>query len=177
MDAVRHTIYVYDQDGNQAGFKKDESGQTVQFLVSNDNAALFSVAPSIAANGTLTYTAAANANGVATVSVRLQDSGGTANGGQDTSAVQTFTITVTAESGTMWPSEEASGNSWIQPKSNRLRSANRTRTSMSRSPRRIAVAFWPSRPVASWLETCSTVNPALAARVGSMRTFSSGLPR
>jgi hypothetical protein len=74
----------------------DESGQTVQFLVSNDNTALFSVQPTIAANGTLTYTLAANANGVATVSVQLKDNGGTANGGQDTSAVETFTITVTA---------------------------------------------------------------------------------
>ena len=52
--------------------------------------------PAIAATGTLTYTPAANANGTATVTVRLQDNGGTANGGQDTSAAQTFTITVTA---------------------------------------------------------------------------------
>ncbi|HEX3558566.1 MAG TPA: Calx-beta domain-containing protein, partial [Pyrinomonadaceae bacterium] len=44
--------------------------------------------------GTLTYTPAANKFGQATVSVSLHDNGGTANGGQDTSAVQTFTITV-----------------------------------------------------------------------------------
>ena len=48
------------------------------------------------ATGTLTYTPAANANGVATVTVRLKDDGGTANGGVDTSGPQTFTITVTA---------------------------------------------------------------------------------
>jgi hypothetical protein len=52
-------------------------------------------APAIdATTGTLTYTPAANANGSATVTVTLFDDGGTANGGSDTSAPQTFTITV-----------------------------------------------------------------------------------
>ena len=37
-----------------------------------------------------------NASGTATVTVRLQDNGGTANGGVDTSAAQTFTVTITA---------------------------------------------------------------------------------
>ncbi|MFZ1621920.1 tandem-95 repeat protein [Dokdonella sp.] len=75
----------------------DESGQSVSFAITgNTNAALFSAAPAIAANGTLTYTAAANANGTATISVSLSDNGGTANGGSDTSAVQTFVINVTA---------------------------------------------------------------------------------
>src|SRR5262249_39023343 len=46
-------------------------------------------------DGTLTYTTAANANGSATVTVQLHDSGGTANGGQDTSTAQIFTIHVT----------------------------------------------------------------------------------
>jgi len=68
--------------------------QTVSFLVSNDNTALFAVAPAVAADGTLTYRAAANASGTATVTVRVQDNGGTANGGVNTSAPQTFTITV-----------------------------------------------------------------------------------
>ena len=45
--------------------------------------------------GTLTYTPAGNANGSATVSVQIHDNGGVLNGGVDTSAVQTFTITVT----------------------------------------------------------------------------------
>ncbi|HEV8435222.1 MAG TPA: Ig-like domain-containing protein, partial [Thermoanaerobaculia bacterium] len=73
----------------------DESSQTVTFNVSNDNNALFSVQPAVASDGTLTYTPAANANGVATVTVAAHDDGGTANGGVDTSASQTFTITVT----------------------------------------------------------------------------------
>src|SRR5262249_52439688 len=52
--------------------------------------------PDISNAGTLTYTPAPDANGVATVRVRAKDDGGTANGGQDTSPAQTFTITVTA---------------------------------------------------------------------------------
>jgi uncharacterized repeat protein (TIGR01451 family) len=73
----------------------NESGQTLVFHVSNNNSGLFSVAPAIASDGTLTYTPAANANGSATVSVYLQDNGGTANGGVNVSTTNTFTITVT----------------------------------------------------------------------------------
>ncbi len=71
-----------------------EAGQTVHFLVENDNPSLFSVQPAVSPIGTLTYTPAANANGVAHVTVRAQDDGGTAYGGNDTSAAATFTITV-----------------------------------------------------------------------------------
>jgi large repetitive protein len=74
----------------------NETGQSVSFLVTNDNNPLFAVQPAIASDGTLTYTPAANANGSATVTVRVQDDGGTANGGVNTSAPQTFTITVNA---------------------------------------------------------------------------------
>jgi hypothetical protein len=72
----------------------DESNQTLTFHVSNDNNALFSVQPTIDASGNLTYAPAPEATGTANVSVSLQDNGGTANGGQDTSATQTFTITI-----------------------------------------------------------------------------------
>src|SRR5439155_1494144 len=74
----------------------NESGQAVlAYTVSNvGNLALFAVLPSVAANGTLTYTPAANAFGTSTFTVVVQDNGGTANGGVDTSAPQTFTITV-----------------------------------------------------------------------------------
>jgi Big-like domain-containing protein/PKD domain-containing protein len=74
----------------------DESGQALNFIVSNDNSALFSVQPAVDASGTLTYTAAPNANGSATVTIKLHDNGGTANGGVDTSGDETFTITITA---------------------------------------------------------------------------------
>jgi hypothetical protein len=73
----------------------NESGQALTFQVTgNTNAALFSAGPSISSTGTLTYTPAANANGSANLTINLKDDGGTANGGVDTSASQTFTITV-----------------------------------------------------------------------------------
>ncbi|CAN5456073.1 hypothetical protein BH10PLA1_BH10PLA1_04690 [soil metagenome] len=72
-----------------------EAGQSLTFLTSTSNDALFATKPSIAANGTLTYATAAGATGSATVTVMLKDSGGTANGGVDTSTAQTFTIDVT----------------------------------------------------------------------------------
>ena len=87
--ATRARLRDLDQTG-----PADESGQTVDFTVTNDDNALFSGQPAIAPNGTLTFTPAANANGAATVTVSVTDDGGTANGGDDTSDTQTFTITV-----------------------------------------------------------------------------------
>ena len=79
------------------GGEADELGQALTFTISNDNNSLFNEQPSIDANtGSLTYTAVADANGVATVTVSLSDDGGTADGGEDTSGEQTFTITVAA---------------------------------------------------------------------------------
>jgi uncharacterized repeat protein (TIGR02543 family) len=72
----------------------DEAGQAIDFIVTNDNTTLFSTQPALAANGTLTYTPAANGNGTATVTVSIHDNGRTTSGGVDTSAPQTFTITV-----------------------------------------------------------------------------------
>ena len=73
----------------------DEAGQTLTFNVTNNtNAALFSVVPAVASNGALTFTPATDANGSATITLTLSDDGGTANGGADTSAPQTFLITV-----------------------------------------------------------------------------------
>ena len=75
----------------------DESGQTLTFdAIGNTNAALFSAAPVVSPAGVLTYTPVANANGSATITLTLQDDGGTADGGVDTSAAQTFVINVTA---------------------------------------------------------------------------------
>ena len=72
-----------------------ESGQTLTFDASIGPADLvfFTTAPSIAPDGTLSYTPS-GLTGSVTVTVRLSDDGGTANGGSDTSAPQTFTITL-----------------------------------------------------------------------------------
>ncbi|MGD1858989.1 MAG: DUF4347 domain-containing protein [Leptolyngbyaceae cyanobacterium] len=73
----------------------DEADQNLTFQVSNDNNALFSAQPTIdSTTGNLTYTAAAGVTGSAIVTVNIKDDGGTANGGVDTSADQTFSITV-----------------------------------------------------------------------------------
>jgi hypothetical protein len=72
----------------------DEASQSVSFTVTNDNPGLFAVQPAIAPNGTLTYTPTLLAIGSATVTVRVTDNGGTANGGSDTSSPQTFTIAI-----------------------------------------------------------------------------------
>jgi hypothetical protein len=72
----------------------DESGQALNFIVTNDNNAIFSVQPSISPSGTLTYTPVAGAGGVANLNVLLHDNGGTTNGGQDTSAPQSMTAHV-----------------------------------------------------------------------------------
>jgi CSLREA domain-containing protein len=76
----------------------NESGQTVDFIIdTNSHPALFAVAPAISAAGTLTYTPAANANGVANITFHIHDDGGTANGGVNASSPpQPFTITVNA---------------------------------------------------------------------------------
>ncbi len=74
----------------------DESGQALDFLLTNNNDGLFSAQPAVSSAGVLTYTPAPNANGTATVTLRIKDNGGTASGGVDASATQSFTITVNA---------------------------------------------------------------------------------
>jgi hypothetical protein len=74
----------------------DEAGQTLlgYTVVSNSAPELFASAPAVDASGVLTYTPKPGAHGTATIGVVVRDSGGTANGGVDTSAVRTFTIAV-----------------------------------------------------------------------------------
>ena len=71
-----------------------ETDQLLDFVVSTENYALFSAQPAIAPDGTLTYMPVPGAVGAATITVRLHDSGGSVGGGADTSAAQTFTITL-----------------------------------------------------------------------------------
>ncbi|MDX1461075.1 MAG: Ig-like domain-containing protein [Xanthomonadales bacterium] len=96
----------------------NEAGQTVSFNVSNDNNALFSVQPAVSPTGTLTYTPAADANGVANVTINIMDDGGTANGGVDTSADQFFTITVNpVNDAPTFTAQDASSNEDAGPQS------------------------------------------------------------
>ena len=73
----------------------NESSQTLTLTATNDNNGLFSVQPVVStADGTLTYTPAADSVGSATVSLVLKDDGGTENGGDDTYQTVTFKITI-----------------------------------------------------------------------------------
>ena len=74
----------------------NESSQSLLFnITSNSNSAIFSVQPSVSSSGVLTFTPNST-SGSATIALNIQDNGGTANGGVDKSADQTFTITVNA---------------------------------------------------------------------------------
>jgi Ca2+-binding RTX toxin-like protein len=80
----------------------NEASQNLDSYTVNvvDNASIFDVAPTIDATGKLTYTPTTSLPGTgtrsttATIEVKAKDNGGTANGGVDTSAAQTFKITV-----------------------------------------------------------------------------------
>ena len=97
--------------GWASGISAGEPGQTVTFSTSVGSPQLFAGQPSVAADGTLQFAPAPNANGIATVSVVAHDDGGTANGGHDTSAAQTFTITVVAVNDA--PTFSAGGNQTV----------------------------------------------------------------
>jgi CSLREA domain-containing protein len=77
-----------------------ESGQTLTFTVTGTGMTgnlAFTSGPAIdPATGTLTYTTSANTNGTATISVTLSDNGSNVAPNSNTSAAQTFTITVGA---------------------------------------------------------------------------------
>jgi hypothetical protein len=81
--------------GNFSSGPADESNQAVTTvllnLVSDPHGVL--VNASLAANGTLSYNLSGR-GGTATLQARVRDDGGTADGGVDTSAPQTFQITV-----------------------------------------------------------------------------------
>ncbi|MFE1745263.1 Calx-beta domain-containing protein [Coleofasciculus sp. H7-2] len=76
----------------------NESSQTLlgYQIVSNSAPGIFKVAPTINATGQLTYTPSPSlgSSATATIGVTVQDNGGTANGGADTSVIKFFDITV-----------------------------------------------------------------------------------
>ncbi|MDA0986133.1 MAG: Ig-like domain-containing protein [Bacteroidetes bacterium] len=76
------------------GGGSDEDSQALTFTVTNNANTLFSVQPAVNASGVLAFTPATNQVGTATVTLSIQDDGGTANSGNNSSANQTFTITI-----------------------------------------------------------------------------------
>ena len=91
--AVNHAAWA---TGISAG-APNESTQTLTFEVTAHDDTLFAVQPAIdPLSGDLTYTPAPNANGSTTLSIRLSDDGGTANGGSSQSGESNMTVAVTA---------------------------------------------------------------------------------
>lgn len=73
-----------------------EEDQLVSFKIEyNSNPELFLIQPTVEIDGTLSYTIKPGAIGAAVLMVRAKDDGGKANGGDDTSDLETFVITVT----------------------------------------------------------------------------------
>jgi CshA-type fibril repeat protein len=73
----------------------NESTQTKSYVITgNTNSSIFSDQPTIDIDGVLYYTPMPNTSGVSTITLKITDNGGTANGGVDASATQSFTITV-----------------------------------------------------------------------------------
>ncbi len=74
----------------------DEAGQTAVYTVSDvSDPGFFASPPSVASDGTLFYAVRDGENGSASFGVMVRDNGGIGNGGEDTSAPQPFTISVT----------------------------------------------------------------------------------
>jgi len=74
----------------------DEASQLVSFVTTNNNAALFSVAPAISSTGRLTFITARNAFGSAVVTTFARDTGSAVLPNISDSAAVTFTINITA---------------------------------------------------------------------------------
>ena len=73
----------------------NESSQALRFVVTgNTNPRLLSAGPAVSPSGDLTFTPNTGASGSTTITLVLEDSGGTGNGGIDTSPPQRFTLTV-----------------------------------------------------------------------------------
>ena len=75
----------------------NENTQTLAYVIdSNSNSTLFLAQPAISPSGDLTFTSSADANGSATITVHLVDSGPNGGGDVNFSPTQTFQIIVTA---------------------------------------------------------------------------------
>lgn len=103
---LSHTIIEVDQDSGEWEFPQfatffpgggpDEAQQTATYHLTNSHTALFAEGPVIDSTGRLRFHLAPGASGSATVSVVVQDNGGTDHGGHDTSDEVSFTIVVKA---------------------------------------------------------------------------------
>lgn len=95
FNAGPQTVTGFIQDPSPG--PSNEMGQSITYeIIGVSNPDLFSATgqPAISIEGTLTFTSATDVSGSSTITVVARDSGGVANGGQDTSEPQTFVIAV-----------------------------------------------------------------------------------
>ncbi|MDP1834405.1 MAG: Ig-like domain-containing protein, partial [Chlamydiales bacterium] len=91
-DSGQHVINNF-ATNISVGPVNESTSQTLSFVLTNNNPSLFSEQPSINAAGTLVFKPAADQFGAAVVTITAKDSGGTSNGGEDTT-IRTFVINV-----------------------------------------------------------------------------------
>ena len=73
----------------------EDTQENLQFVITNDNPDLFTSQPTVSTNGSLSFEPLSTApNGIANITIALQDNGGTENNGVDTSETKAFTITI-----------------------------------------------------------------------------------
>jgi len=111
-------------------------------ITQNTNPGLFALGPDIGSSGTLFFMSAPNLFGSATISVRLRDSGGTANGGVDVTGIQTFTITV---------------------------NSNNDRPAFTRGPNQVVIEDAGAQSIANW---ATNISPGPADEAGQVITTS-----
>jgi hypothetical protein len=93
-NAGAQTVKGWIQTFNPGALSEANQKPLAYHVLAVDNPGLFAEMPSIAPDGTLTFTPAPDAYGVATITLTVQDDGGTSNGGVDTSDTRTFSIVI-----------------------------------------------------------------------------------
>ncbi|MEG4110283.1 Calx-beta domain-containing protein, partial [Microcoleus sp. S13_C5] len=152
----------------------NEAAQTATYTVSNiGTPSLFATSPAIDASGNLTYTPATDANGTSTFDVKVQDSGGTANGGVDTSAVQNFTITVNSVNDK--PSFTNLGNQTLTAWTNTIQTVSNWVNSVTFGPANESSQTVSNYTVTNTDNTLFTTQPSVATN-GTLTYTPSGKP-
>ncbi|MEA5563820.1 DUF4347 domain-containing protein, partial [Planktothrix agardhii] len=171
-DAGAQTVDVWATFNPGGG--TDEAAQTATYTVSNiGTPSLFAVAPAIDANGQLTYTPAADANGTSTFDVKVKDSGGTANGGVDTSTTQTFTITVNSVNDK--PSFSNAGNQILTAWTNTIQTVSNWANTVIFGPADESTQTVSNYTVTNTDNTLFTTQPSVATD-GTLTYTPSGKP-
>ncbi|MEN9575905.1 MAG: hypothetical protein RL514_3760 [Verrucomicrobiota bacterium] len=151
-----------------AGFSPGPAAEALQTLlgytVSNSNSNLFSAQPALDSAGTLTFTPAAGAVGASTVTVIVQDNGGTAGDGADRST-NTFLLTVASAEVTFATTAAGAPGSTVAVPIYLLAAGNESALSFSVNFDPTTLSFLTAT-VGSGLSLVANTSQAAAGRVG-----------